>query len=1660
MNDIFSTSGNLSALSEGASLSLNSTPIGTVTTHSGGTLQITFAAGVTKPQVDETLQSLAYSYSGSLADSADYQLQWRFSDGNSGAQGSGGPLVAKGGSGTSTLLFVSDYMGADSNIVTVLQGDGHSVTVVDGNYDVTTTTTPYLLSDLSGYDAVYWSASGDGSGNMHSDAGLFTHLSNYVSAGGKLFITGYDSIASPTDTLLIQFIDGLSTSSGDGSALGAITGINSLSTGLFDLQGLTPTGGYGDQDYVVTSGATPVLTTGSANSSWTIRTLGSGEIAYVGNGASSSGVDPSWAVDAAVGDGSGAYNGAVRNFAYNAVGGIAVTVAVNAAPTFSGGAMLAAVAEDSLAPAGASVGDLFAALFNDADGDSLAGVAIVSDAANLINEGSWQYSTDSGITWHAVSGVAVSTGAALLLDSVALLRFVPVADYHGTPGSLMVHAVDNSAPTLFSSGAVRQTFDTTIDGVASVVSVSGTALTTSVTMVNDAPLITSSAVTSVNEDSPYSYTLAATDIDSDPLTYSAVTLPSWLSFDAASGVLSGLPMQEHVGSHAVTLRVSDGTVDVDQSFTIDVANVNDSTQIWFSGLTLGPSSDNVDTDLMWSRSEPDSEMSREIVFRTTSGGGLFSVQEGTHRTAPGAHDRHLVVKEDGNLYSRVWGGTSGVEELTTNGLTLTDGNLHRVLFTMGSRGTEIYVDGQLVLMGTLTSSGAYNDDTQRLGASVDGNQDGFGGTFFSGELYSYRAWDSQLSQSQALGDATLLPSAVYQINLNQVSDPTQITALVGSNYQLTPVVEFIENGAAVTVAPTLRLTDTDSAPMVASATISIVAGGLSGDELSVTLGATAIHASYDSATRVLTLTGSDTLANYQTVLQSLQFANVFADTVSTLGNSRTIRYQLTDSEGGVVTADRTINMVAVNDAPVAHDASNTIYETSSNSGITTVNGSVTYSDIEGDSSSITAVRVGSSENSGTAGTVGAPLAGSYGNLTLNSDGSYSYVIDNATAAINALNSGQTLTDYFNYTFTDNGSPLAASDSAVLTVTIVGTNDAAVIGGTLSGSVTEDTSFLTNGTATATDADNPDNSFQAITNYSSYYGYGTYSVESGGSWSYTLNNSHRMVDALGSGQTLSDHFTLYSVDGTAQTVTITINGYNDIGSNSAPVATADSYTVPENYVGSLASVLGNDSDSNSGDIISVTRVGNSYGAEVLPGTGIGGNWGILTLYSDGTVDYSINYDSLASGQTVTDSFNYTVSDRNGALDIGQITITITGENDTPLFSGALATAATVNSYYSSSIHFYDIDSNSSVTPSISSGSIPPGLSASLPTGGSSGYVTLSGTPTTSGSYPFGLTVTDGSSSSTYNTTIYVYVSPVTIDLNQDGLDYIALSASTTTFDYNGDGYGELTAWMGSTDGLLVLDLGSDSQITDRSEFVFTDHAPDAKTDMEALQTVFDSNQDGWLDNQDSQWSEFAIWQDGNSNGISEAGEVKSLAEWGIARIGLVSDGELAHPVEGVTVHGQSVVQLADGSTTTAADAAFAYRTCPLSATEADEFVAQMRQAQQQTLQQAEQNRAFELSDSDFEQQFLEAMAKIQTERPAPEPIVGEQELFELAPGERLLSDGMITTDEALCQLMLERLSHGAGEGGRADAPFDIASADLLPFVQLIENEGEEAMVLNY
>jgi putative Ig domain-containing protein/type IX secretion system substrate protein/Big-like domain-containing protein len=154
----------------------------------------------------------------------------------------------------------------------------------------------------------------------------------------------------------------------------------------------------------------------------------------------------------------------------------------------------------------------------------------------------WTYEQESG------SQLLVS------IDANRNLHVTPAPDYSGSEMiSLKVTDSGNGAFPLSDSVEVNFVVD----------------------HVNSAPEITSQPITIVEQGALYSYTIVADDEDGDPLIYSAKDIPQWLTFNANTHLLSGIPEHINVGFHNVNLEVTDGMENIEQEFQIQVIDTND-----------------------------------------------------------------------------------------------------------------------------------------------------------------------------------------------------------------------------------------------------------------------------------------------------------------------------------------------------------------------------------------------------------------------------------------------------------------------------------------------------------------------------------------------------------------------------------------------------------------------------------------------------------------------------------------------------------------------------------------------------------------------------------------------------------------------------------------------------------------------------------------------------------------------------------------------------------------------------------------------------------------------------------------------------------------------------------------------------------------------------
>ncbi|MBF7686568.1 hypothetical protein I2F17_12140, partial [Acinetobacter sp. B10A] len=132
-------------------------------------------------------------------------------------------------------------------------------------------------------------------------------------------------------------------------------------------------------------------------------------------------------------------------------------------------------------------------------------------------------------------------------------------------------------------------------------------------------------------------------------------------------------------------------------------------------------------------------------------------------------------------------------------------------------------------------------------------------------------------------------------------------------------------------------------------------------------------------------------------------------------------------------------------------------------------------------------------------------------------------------------------------------------------------------------------------------------------------------------------------------------------------------------------------------------------------------------------------------------------------------------------------------------------------------------------------------------------------------------------------------PLTLDLDGDGIETVASSVGIV-FDFDADGKKTGTGWVKADDGFVVLDLNGNHTIdTGRELFGVDTLKKDGTYALDGFDALreLDSNNDGVFDKQDEQFSKVQIWQDLNQDGISQANELKYLAEHGIKAINLVA-----------------------------------------------------------------------------------------------------------------------------------------------------------------------------
>ncbi|MGX1362261.1 VCBS domain-containing protein [Bradyrhizobium elkanii] len=763
---------------------------------------------------------------------------------------------------------------------------------------------------------------------------------------------------------------------------------------------------------------------------------------------------------------------------------------------------------------------------------------------------------------------------------------------------------------------------------------------------------------------------------------------------------------------------------------VDVASATEA-----GGVSNGTAGTNPTGNVLTNDTDVDASDTK-IVAGVTAGTTSASLSSGAGTDVVGAHGT-LHLNADGSYTYTVNNDDAAVQGLRTAGQTLTDTFSYTVTDASGATDTTTLTvtihgandapvavadtgdateaggvangtagsnatgnvlsndtDVDSVANGETKAVAAVNGDAAKVGVSVAGLH---GSVTINGDgTYTYEINnDDAAVQGLRTAGQTLTDTFSYTVtDASGATDTTTLTVTIhGANDAPVAVADTgdateaggVANGTAGSNATGNVLSNDTDVDSVANGETKAVAA-VNGDAAKVGVSVAGLHGS-------VTINGDGTytyeINNDDAAVQGLRTAGqTLTDTFS---------YTVTDASGATDTTTLTVTIHGANDAPVAvadtGDATEAGGVANGTAG-SNATGNVLSNDTDVDSVANGETKAVAAVN-GDAAKVGVSVAGLHGSVTINGDGTYTYEINNDDAAVQGLRTaGQTLTDTFSYTVTDAS---GATDTTTLTVTIHGANDAPVAvadtgdateaGGVANGTAGSNATgnVLSNDTDVDSVANGETKAVAAVNGDAAKVGvsvaglHGSVTINGDGTYTYEINNDDAAVQGLRTaGQTLTDTFsyTVTDASGATDTTTLTVTIH---GANDAPVAVADTGDATEaggvanGTAGSNATgnVLSNDTDVDSvanGETKAVAAV-NGDAAKV--GVSVAGLHGSVTINGDGTYTYEINNDDAAvqglrtAGQTLTDTFSYTVTDASGATDTTTLTVTIHGANDAPV-----------------------------------------------------------------------------------------------------------------------------------------------------------------------------------------------------------------------------------------------------------------------------------------------------------------------------------------------------------------------------------------------------------
>jgi hypothetical protein len=540
---------------------------------------------------------------------------------------------------------------------------------------------------------------------------------------------------------------------------------------------------------------------------------------------------------------------------------------VNDAPTLTPAApALAGISEDQTTNAGQSVAAFLGGSVTDVDPAAIQGIAIATtDDGN----GYWEYSLNGGGSWSAVGTVGMA--GALLLRVTDFIRFVPDAQ-NGTTGSITYYAWDQTGATAGQQGAKvdvnSRGFDTPFSPFSDTASIT-------VSSVNDAPVLTPAP--------PILGGITEDDINNGGELVSAVLASSVADVDSLAA--QGIAITGTTNGNGHWEYSQDGTTWTPFGAVSDASSL---LLVASDHIRFVPDAQNgTSASFTYRAWDQTAGVSGGTADTTINGGTTpFSTAIDTASLSVSAvNDKPVLATDTGATVLE--GGTVTVLQAaleTTDVDNVPSGITYTVTSTV-THGTLFKSGGALAVNGTFTQADINNGLITYTHDGGETTSDSFGFSVDDGNQ-----------------DNSPPSTGTFALTVTAVNDAPVLA-------DVAPSAAWPPGSAPVPLSPgtlpsLLDITDVDSANLT-GATVKLTNSTLLGDTLAVDLPmsggvftGTNISAVYNAGNFTLTLSGSDTLANYEFVLQHVTFTSTNLNPTSGGGSAtRTVAWQLNDGSG-------------------------------------------------------------------------------------------------------------------------------------------------------------------------------------------------------------------------------------------------------------------------------------------------------------------------------------------------------------------------------------------------------------------------------------------------------------------------------------------------------------------------------------------------------------------------------------------------------------------------------------------------------------------------------------------------------------------------------------------------------------------------------------------